>query len=136
MKSLRDTEANQGRTVYATLAVVTMGLGLASREVGYHLPAFVAAYAGDTLWATLVYWLTRAFRPALHTWQSAAAALGFAYAIEFSQFYQAPWLNSLRHTTLGALVLGFGFRATDLLCYAAGVACGYALDRLLTIYKR
>ena len=36
-----------------------------------------------------------------------AAALLFSYAIEFSQLYQAEWINALRHTALGGLVLGF-----------------------------
>jgi len=46
-----------------------------------------------------------------------------------SQLYQPPWIHRLRDTTLGALTLGFGFKWTDLLCYAAGVALGAAGER-------
>ena len=35
-----------------------------------------------------------------------AAALLFSYAIEFSQLYLAEWINALRHTASGGLVLG------------------------------
>lgn len=63
--------------------------------------------------------------------QTATLAFLFAFSIEFSQFYQAPWINSLRQTKGGGLILGFGFRASDLICYAVGISVGYALERFL-----
>ncbi|MCA9011825.1 MAG: DUF2809 domain-containing protein [Planctomycetaceae bacterium] len=39
-----------------------------------------------------------------------------------------PWLDSLRQTILGRLILGFGFLWSDLLCYTAGVAIGIGID--------
>jgi hypothetical protein len=59
----------------------------------------------------------------------AAAALGISFAVEFSQLVQVEWLERLRATRAGALVLGRGFLATDLICYAAGVALGVAGER-------
>lgn len=108
-----------------------MALGLASRSKGVVLPSFFAAYAGDTLWALLVFWLVRFLKPTALTWQSACFALAFAFCIEFSQLYQAPWINAIRASTLGGLVLGFGFLFSDLVCYTVGVGVGYLLEKLL-----
>lgn len=63
------------------------------------------------------------------TWTLALSALAFSYAVELSQFVQTPWLNAVRDMKLGGLVLGFGFKWTDLVCYAVGVSMGAAGDR-------
>jgi hypothetical protein len=105
-----------------------MMLGLVSRSDALVLPEFIATYAGDTLWALLVFWLVRVLKPTLPLSQSAYIAIGFAFIIEFSQFYHAPWIDSIRSTTLGGLVLGFEFMLSDLACYSAGVCIGYVLE--------
>lgn len=120
----------RNRSTYALLSLLTMLLGLASRRWGSGLPAWVTLYAGDALWALLVFWLIRGGCP---RWQSVRAGLAtasFALTIELSQLWQTPWLDAVRHTTLGALVLGQGFRWSDLLCYAAGIAAGVGLEQL------
>jgi hypothetical protein len=103
-------------------------LGLASRRFGEHLPEFVARYAGDTLWALLAFLAMSCLRPRASLGRRAAGALLFAYAIELSQLYRAPWIDAVRRTTLGGLVLGFGFLWSDLLCYAIGILFGAAID--------
>lgn len=50
-----------------------------------------------------------------------------SYSIEFSQLYQATWIQSIRSTPLGHLVLGSGFNPMDLLAYAVGAAFGASL---------
>ena len=37
--------------IWLALIVVVVALGLGSRRFATHLPWFLAAYAGDTLWA-------------------------------------------------------------------------------------
>ena len=54
-----------------------------------------------------------------------------AYFIEFSQFYHAPWIDAIRSTTLGGLVLGFGFQLSDLIRYFVGVCIGYLLNTMI-----
>lgn len=54
----------------------------------------------------------------------AAISLAVAFLVEISQLYHAPWIDSIRQTTLGGLVLGFGFLWTDLVCYSVGIATG------------
>lgn len=116
------------RTIAAAAALVTVVLGLASRRYGSELPGFVATYAGDTLWALLVYLLATAIAPSAAVAHRALAALLFSFAIETSQLYHAPWIDALRATRLGALVLGSGFLWSDFACYAAGVSFGAATE--------
>jgi hypothetical protein len=100
------------------------------------LPALIATYGGDTLYATLSFFLAALLWPCWPTWRLAAIALGFCYVIELSQLYQAPWLDGLRGTLAGRLVQtlrvsfanGSGFRRDDLLCYAAGVLLAATID--------
>lgn len=113
------------------LAVLVLALGLASRSKSIPWPAFFAEYAGDTLWALLVFLLLRFLAPARPVVHIAGAALAFSYAVEVSQLYSAPWLDALRRTLPGRLVLGAGFLWSDLVCYTVGVLLGLGLDALL-----
>jgi hypothetical protein len=88
------------------------------------LPGFVVAYAGDTLWALVAFLGIGLVLPRVATWRIAGLALIFSILIEISQLYHAPWINSIRQTTLGALVLGRGFLWSDLACYGAGIVLG------------
>lgn len=111
--------------VYAGWIVAVIAAGLASRSPGAAwLPGFIAAYAGDTLWALMVLLILGFLFPSARTGVAAGSALGIAFAVEFSQLYQAEWINGIRATRIGALALGSGFLATDLVCYAVGVATG------------
>lgn len=124
------------RAVALALAAATVALGLASRRYGAALPESVAAYSGDTLWALLAYLIATAAAPCAPVTHRAAAALAFAFAIETSQLYHAPWIDDIRGTRLGALVLGSGFLWSDFACYAAGVALGAAAEALLAHRSR
>jgi hypothetical protein len=95
------------------------------------LPAFLAEHAGDALWAAMIYAGLRMLfirRPLGWTF---SACVCFCFAIEFSQLYQAGWINDIRATVWGALILGKGFLAIDLVRYACGAAAAYGLDRYL-----
>jgi hypothetical protein len=117
------------RLGYLISAGAVLVLGLGSRRFRAYLPAFVAEYAGDTLWALMVFLGISALAPHARMSRRAAIALATAYLVEVSQLYHAPWINSLRHTPLGGLVLGFGFLWSDLACYTAGIALGVVLER-------
>lgn len=118
----------RGRPATALLVGITVLLGLASRRWAEDLPRFVAAYAGDALWAAMVFWIAAFVRPAARTSRLAAAALVIAVAVELSQLYHAPWIDAVRATRPGALVLGQGFLWSDLACYAAGVGAAALVD--------
>jgi hypothetical protein len=117
----KHSSPERNRYAYALLVLVAIALGLGSRRYAPLLPPFVAAYAGDTLWAMMVFFgLATAF-PKKSAGTLAATSLTIAFLVEFSQLYHAPWLDALRANRLGALVLGQGFLWSDLLCYCAGV---------------
>lgn len=118
---------NKRLTYFATI-VITIFLGLASRKWSHGIPAFIAENAGDALWAMMVYFGFRF----LMVRQSLAIALCFSFlfsfGIEFSQLYQASWINHWRSTLLGALILGKGFLGIDLIRYTAGILLALFLD--------
>src|SRR3954463_11935850 len=114
--------------LWSALIVMVILLGLGSRRFGPHLPGFVAAYAGDTLWATAAFLGIGLLLPRASTWRGACPAVSFSVAIEISQLYHAHWIDSVRGTTMGALVLGHGFLRSDLACYAVGVGLGVVIE--------
>lgn len=99
------------------------------------MPAFLAEYAGDTLWAIMVFLLVSTLLAGRPILLRAAISLALAFLVEISQLYHAPWIDSIRQTTLGGLVLGFGFLWTDLVCYSVGVMIG-VIAELGTVGRR
>lgn len=123
--------ANRNRLIYGSLTVSVLLLGFASRRfLGEY--SFIRLYVGDGLWALMIFFgLAFAF----HHWSTqtiAAVALIFCFSIELSQLYHAPWIDSLRASSMGGLILGFNFVWSDLLCYSVGVGIG----ALLNVYLR
>jgi len=114
--------------VQIILIALACPLGIGSRRFAQCLPGFIAAYAGDTLWALAAFLGIGLILPRASTQTTAMLAMAFSVAIELSQLYHAPWINSIRHTTLGGLILGFDFVWSDLICYAVGVGLGVAIE--------
>jgi hypothetical protein len=116
---------------YLFLILLTLTVGLVSRKFPQLFHPFLAEYLGDTMWALLVFWLFRIIFFQKNTLSIAVMALSFSFLIEISQFYHAPWIDNIRSTTIGALVLGHSFLWSDILCYTAGIALGVLIDLLL-----
>lgn len=121
----------RSRAVYAALALLTIGLGLFSRSSLFETVEFVRLYVGDALWALTAYWMICLIAPNWSSLGKALIAIVFAFTIEFLQLYQSPWINELRRTTIGGLILGYGFKLSDLVAYSIGVAGGVAIDTAL-----
>lgn len=117
---------NRFKYLLAGCAVVV--LGLASRRYGAFLPEFIARYAGDTLWALMVFIGIGLIFRSWTSFRVAAVALAVSYAVEVSQLYHAPWIDAVRRTLPGGLILGYGFLWSDLICYTLGVAFGFLLE--------
>lgn len=105
------------RIIYLILAAAFVAAGLLSRKVG-SLPDFI----GDALWAMLVYCCWRILLPGRSRLISALLALAVSFAVEFSQLISAEWLDKIRSTFIGHMLLGQGFLWTDLIAYTGGVA--------------
>jgi hypothetical protein len=106
-------------------------LGIGSRRYAHALPGFIAAYAGDTMWALAAFAGIGLLLPRASTRTIALLAMILSVAVELSQLYHAPWIDSIRQTTLGGLILGFGFLWSDLAGYAAGVGLGIILELIV-----
>jgi hypothetical protein len=123
-----NAQQTRNRVVYATLIVLVIATGLASRKYPDLLPAELGKYPGDALWALMVFLLLGFCKPTWSIAIAATTALVGCYMVEFSQMYQAPWIVAIRQTTLGHLVLGSTFHAQDLIAYAAGIAFGASCE--------
>ncbi len=112
------------RVVYVLSAIVVVFAGLASRRYRTHLPSFIGEYLGDSLWALMLFLVVSFVLAGRPLFQRCTISLVLAFAVEVSQLYHAPWIDGIRSTTLGGLVLGFGFLWSDLVCYLVGIATG------------
>lgn len=118
-------KTKRNRLHYAILAAVVIVTGCASRcYLSNSWPPFLVEYAGDTLWALMLFLGLGFLFPSLSTAVLAASVLLFSFGVEFSQLYQARWLNSFRQTLLGAVTIGDEFRWSDFACYTAGCGLG------------
>jgi hypothetical protein len=118
------------RIMWFLVICITIVLGLASRHF-----SFVPLFVGDILWATMVYFIVRFLfinKPVSFT---VTISLLFSFAIEFSQIYKAPWIDSIRPTLFGRLVLGATFNWGDMVCYAVGVGIGVTIDLFLLSFR-
>lgn len=118
------------RGTYVLLILLTIATGLSSRKV-----AGIPAATGDALWAVMIYFMIRMLWLQRSIKFAGLLSLLICFTVEFSQLYQAPWINAIRATLPGRLVLGQGFLWSDLPAYALGVAFGMLIDRYLIIKK-
>ena len=109
--------------------VATMGLG--SRRYGVWLPAFIAEYAGDTLWTVTAFIAIGLVAVRWPPRRVGLASLLVSYSVEVSQLYHAPWIDAIRATTPGALALGYGFLWSDIACYTVGAALCVIVEHLV-----
>lgn len=111
--------------------LVVIPLGLASRKWGADLPVFIADNAGDALWTVAVYLTVAICFPIWRSVTVGCVALAISLGVEFSQIIDVDWLNVLRKTLPGRLLLGAGFLWIDLVRYAAGALVVTILDLAL-----
>ena len=133
-KNMNTTTFARNRLVYIFTTFIVIALGLSSRAYPHLLPHFLAAYAGDTLWALTAFLLIGLMFPLISTARVIAIALLFSFFIELSQLYHAPWIDELRQYRVIALVIGRGFLWADLVCYSVGVAIGAVGELLWSRY--
>ena len=124
---------HRNRLTYLALIIIVLIAGLCSRYFTGYLPGWINLCLGDVLWALIVFFLFGFIFSAKKTSFIAAIALLFSSGIELSQLYHSPWIDALRHTMLGGLVLGFGFLWSDLVAYSVGIAIGILIERFIIL---
>ena len=122
------TVFHRTRTWLSLLIVLIIAIGLASRRGYMPFPAALQNYPGDALWAWVVLLCVAWVRPAITRTKLVVWSLVIAFAIEFLQLYQAPWIQALRANKLAYLMLGNGFDPLDLLAYVLGIGVGAVAD--------
>ncbi len=123
--------SSRNGVLYAALAVAVVAAGLLWRSGLIPLPLWLSNYGGDALWALMVFVGFGFLLPRASTGMIALLALAFSWGIEFSQLYHAPWIDAIRATLPGRLVLGNTFNWADLVAYALGIAVGAVVERRL-----
>jgi hypothetical protein len=125
----------RNRLLYLLIIILVIILGLLSRKFSYNFPIIVNDYLGDALWAAMVFYIFAFIFNRKDTLGVALIGLLFCYLIELSQFYHAGWIDSIRATTIGGLVLGFGFLWSDILAYTIGISAA-ALNEYIFLMKQ
>ena len=120
----------KNRIKYFIVTIIIMFMGLLSRKFMFIFPKNIAPFVGDMLWAMMVYFGFRFLFPKINIIKSLVIAFLFSFSIEISQLYQAQWINNIRNTTIGGLILGHGFLFEDLISYSIGIILGCIIDKL------
>ncbi len=123
----------KARLIYLFLIIITVIVGLVSRELS---PAVVPLFVGDILWGLAVFLLMRFIfiqKPLPFT---VIVSIIYAYATELSQLYSAPWIDNLRQTFFGKVMLGETFYLGDLASYTIGIGLGVLVELSLRTLVR
>ena len=120
----------RSRGLYLVLAIAVLAVGLLWRSPLVNMPEGFSKYGGDALWALMVFVGFGFLLPRASMLTLALLALTFAWAVEFSQLYHAPWIDAVRATLPGRLILGTTFNWPDLPAYALGIGLGACCERL------
>jgi len=119
------------RMSYLIIASLLIGAGLLSRSPILGLPPIVAKYAGSVIWGGMVYFAWAVVRPEQHARKRAIIAAVIAAAVEFSQLVHTEWLDAIRRTTIGVLLIGRFFSWWDIAAYLVGIAIAAMLERMI-----
>lgn len=121
---------NKKRLIYILAIVLTIAAGLFVRSKKAWFPDMINLYAGDVLYAFMMYYVVCFIFINKNIMFRAITGLLICYAIELSQLYQADWVNAIRQTLPGKLILGSGFLYSDLLAYFIGILAATTVDYL------
>ncbi|MBZ9608973.1 DUF2809 domain-containing protein [Clostridium estertheticum] len=120
----------RNRLLYSVMIIIVVILGLCSRKMTNAIPSFLNTYLGDALWALMIFIAFGFIFREMKTKIIELIGISFCYLIEMSQLYHVNWIDNIRKTTLGGLVLGYVFSWIDLIGYAIGILVGIILDIL------
>jgi len=104
-------------------------VGLSTKFYHGPLEQWVYLYLGDIFYPMFWYFLIRLVWPRFSIFSCAVSVLGFCTLIEFSQLWNSRFLQIIRHTFVGAVLLGSGFDWLDFVYYAVGVGLAVGIDQ-------
>jgi hypothetical protein len=122
------------RIIYSLLFIFCVWLALATRKHPEWFYPLIAKYGGDTIWAGEFLFFLRILFPKTKLFTRAVWNYLLGVTVEVSQLWHASWLNVIRSTRLGKLMLGLGFMWSDLVCYAVGTLIAWGIAILIDAY--
>lgn len=121
------------RIKYLFRIIISIILGLLSRYFWDEFPMWINKYLGDILYALMFYNIFSFVFIEVDKKYILFISTIYCLSIELSQIYQGDWIDSIRKTTLGHLLLGRGFLFSDIISYTLGNIIGYKIDKRLLI---
>ncbi len=125
----------RNRITYISIIIVVMLAGLSTRHFTSILPQWIISYAGDVLWAIMMFLIIGLIFIRVSSLQTALITVIITISIEISQLYHALWIDAIRMNKIGGLVLGFGFLWSDIVCYVIGILLGVLFEAVLQIQR-
>lgn len=125
----------RNRLFYLLLFFLVVISGFLTKVYAEELPHPLDAYIGDSLWGLMVFIIFGILFKYNKTVTNFLISLIFSFGIEFTQLIQHPLLDSIRDTTLGHLILGDTFVATDLIFYSIGILMGVVIESFFSTEK-
>ena len=122
-------QLTRNRKTYFIIILCTIIVGIFLRSQSSIFPDLLNLYLGDIFYALMVHWVVGFLLIRQSSYKNAIIALVFCFIVEISQFYHEPWIDEIRNTKVGGLILGFGFLWSDLLAYTIGVSTGVLLEK-------
>lgn len=119
---------NRFSLVYFIIVLLIIALGLFVRIKAALFPDIINVYLGDALYAVMMFYIYSTLFPLKKSASRAMLALLTCYCIELSQLCNAPYINAIRATLPGRLILGHGFLWSDILAYSIGVLVALGID--------
>jgi hypothetical protein len=123
------------RIVYAIVVIATIFTGLLVRIKSVWFPNVVNLYLGDILYAFMMFYIVSFIVPRKSDISRALITLFACFFVEFSQLYHSAWIDSIRTTLPGKLVLGSGFLWSDLAAYTVGIMLAYLMGNFVQIRR-
>lgn len=118
----------KSRIIYFILICCIIFIGITSRQI-----PVIPLYIGDVLWAVMIFFIVRFILIKSNIKVVTITSLVICYLVEASQLYQAEWINIIRNTLLGKLILGQGFLWSDIAAYSVGVIIAFVIELLISI---
>ena len=116
--------------IYIPIILLLIVIGLPTRIVPDIFPHWFTTYAGDFIWAMMIFFLYRLLFK-WGTFKTFLIALATTYLIEITQLFHPAWLEYLRSFKLVGLVIGYSFLWSDIVAYTAGISMGAIVDKML-----
>jgi hypothetical protein len=113
------------RAILLICLILTIIAGLVSRQFDF---GALGKLPGDALWASAAYFGIALIFPYWPRGQVLMAAIVISFAVELSQLYHAPWIETVRAYRIGHWFLGKEFHWPDLPAYVVGSVLAMLLD--------